>query len=293
MSMNIDTEQMSRKFFQYDVRFKNYNEITQEKIEELQEAVKRFEDCILIDLNEKSFVYKIDRYGRTLAYLTHHHRLTFDEKLVFLIMTVDPECLAFKTFKKAEIVPQSQINLIEDKKLRDSAFKDNEARKLGLQSDIRQQIGFFDYRLIKFEDLYLRKFKNELLEVCANDFGDNLFRHNFDFSKLDEKAFTYVKNRVAWYRSVYQNYDIKTIIYHILFQNNILRLKNREQQILFFILFADPEFNNLVIYNEETKWESIEARIKEEFGYYNPHMLFVENAYQKVCVPEFDKKLLF
>ena len=293
MSMRIDTEQMSRKFFQYDVRFKNYDEINKEKIDELQERVKRFEDSILIDLSEKSLVYKLDRYGRTLAYLTHHHNLTFDEKMIFLIMTVDPECLAFKEFKKVEIIPQRQIDTIEDTKLRNNAFKDNEARKMGLQHDIREKIGFFDHRLIKFEDLYLRKFKNELLEECANDFGDNLFRHNFDFSSIDENTYTYVKNRVDWYRSVYQNYDIKTIIYHILFQNNILRLKSREQQVLFFFLFADPDLNNLVIYNEESKWELIEARIREEFGYYNPHMLFVESAYQKVCVPEFDKKLSF
>ena len=104
---------------------------------------------------EEDFVAGIDKLNE----------LSFDEKLAFLIMMTDPELVTFKEFLKVHLPSISSISNIENQKERTMALEERHQILQQFETAVREQIGFYDVKLLKFEEQFFKRFysKKELI----------------------------------------------------------------------------------------------------------------------------------
>lgn len=287
-------DNIKKKFFQYSVNTKRMAEITPERLEEIKEDIKFFDEKIYTKpIKGDIRANKLERYYRAASYIIGRRDYTFDERAAFLIMASDPELVMYKGYKALDLTSNKVIEEIEDDKERISAVQRNELIIDEYASEVRNQIGFYEPKLVKFEEMFFKKFVKEFIPHSGKDFGNELFllRHSFD--KITPADYLQVKDAVKKYKEEVENIDIKTAIYHILFQNNLLGLRTNEQLLLFFILVIDPELDFYQIYLEESMWDKIEERTLEEKGYFNKYLYVIERDYDVAFNPEDKRKRLW
>ena len=137
------------------------------------------------EMNAQSGFYrkdKLTKYMDTLTYLTnpsiHMELKTYDERIIYLIMSVDPELEAFKEFLKTNITPTKVINAEQDPKKQQELISQRESEILEMQTRIRNKIGFYDSKLLKYEETYFKRFisSKELITKVNQDNITKLLR---------------------------------------------------------------------------------------------------------------------
>ena len=120
----IPIEHYKTKFYQKENQSKKFSELTEEQLIAIAKRVYRKQEIMEEGLPSHQFgkISKLDRYTKTLLYLTnpniHMDIKTFDERLSYLIMMVDPELVTFKEFLKIHLPSIDEITAIEDQKER-------------------------------------------------------------------------------------------------------------------------------------------------------------------------------
>lgn len=284
--------QIKGKFYQYDVEYKKFNDVTKERLEEIKKDIKNFENRILNDTYKKK-TFRLDRYYRILAYLSTKRDYTYDEKVAFVLLSCDPDLAFYKGYKSLDFQSSAKIEAMEDPEEQLHAKEYNNLLFAELAAEVRIQIGFYEPKLLKYEEAFFKKFTRELIPYSGKDYGNILFKLPHDFTQMTPAEYLFCKLQVSRYLSKVENIDIKTAIYHILFQPELLRLFSNEQRLLFFILAVDPELEFYQIYLDECTWNKIEARSKDEKGYFNENLYIVEKDYFKAFQPEDIKKKLW
>lgn len=285
-------QQIKCKFFQYDVGYKKFGAVTKERLDEIKKDIEDFENKIL-DSTYKKKSFRLDRYYRILAYLSTRRDYTYDEKVAFVLLSCDPELSLYKGYRALDFQSSATIEAMEDPKDQVRAKEYNELLFTELGAEVRSQIGFYEPKLLKYEEAFFKKFVKELIPYSGKDYGDNLFKLPHDFTQMTPTEYLFCKSQVSKYLTRVENVDIKTAIYHILYQPDLLRLFSNEQRLLFFILAVDPELEFYQIYLDECIWDKIEARTKEEKGYFNENLYIIERDYFRAFQPEDIKKKLW
>lgn len=294
--INHSPEYLRQKLYLREKTFNNFEGITENRLIELSQKVEQQREISNERAKNSRPKDKLSVYMEILEYLTspviHTIIPSFDERIIFMIMATDPELLAFKEFLKTSITSNKEINAAENEKekLRLSIKRHDELMEL--QCKIRKKIGFYDHKLIKYEQIYFAKFlkRQEFITEVQQDYVTGLLETvNFikSFDKITDERYEELKEKaMTWIALTNAEKDLKTAAYSVTSQLEAIGLKNLAEQYVFLILIADSNLDILRIYEEESRIPNVEARIKEEFGYYNINLIKIERLYHDRFCPE-------
>lgn len=287
-------EYLKTKLYQREKEFKNFENITEEDFIRIENKIQVKED--VIQEKTKRPLDKLTKYMEILTYLTnpniHLEFKTFDERILFLIMCEDPNLITFKEFLKTNIPSVQDVKREQNPKTREELEKKRVQEILELQTRVRDQIGFFDSKLLKFEKIYFQKFlsKQELISEVKQDNITALiallpFINSFE--SISEEDFTLLQKKAQlWQAETNAVNDLYTAAYSCEYQSEILGLNNLSEKLAFLILAGDPELKCLKIYEEESKISEIERRCNEELNYYNELLIKLEKLFHEKFCPE-------
>ncbi len=295
----IPIEHYKTKFYQKENQSKRFKELTEEQLAILAKKVYKKQEIIEESISPFHRSPLLERYQRILLYLTnpniHMDIKTFDERVAFLIMAVDPELITFKEFLKIDLQTIEEIAALESPKERNRLFDERNQVLNSYESTVRSQIGFFDAKLLKFEELFFKRFYNEkeLITQVGQHNEDRFILlsslvQSFD-SISDERYQELVEKAKIWLSLVPEQYRTKIATYSASNQKKLIGLNTLAEQFAFYILIIDGNLDMLRIHEEESMMSKVEERIIEEFGYYNKALLTLERKFHKRFCP--DKKL--
>lgn len=297
----IPIEHYRTKFYQKENQSKRFTELTEDQLAKVAQKVYRRQEITEDGLPSYQLgkISKLDRYVKTLLYLTnpniHMDIKTFDERLAFLIMTVDPYLITFKEFLKINLQSIQEISKVESLKERNRLFDERNQVLNAYENTVREQIGFFDAKLLKYEELFFKQFYNErelITEVGQHNEDSFLLLSSLlvSFDRItDERYQELVSIAETWLSLVPEQYKTKIATYSATNQKKLIGLKSLAEQLAFYILVVDPNLDMLRIYDEESMMPNVEERIIEAFGYYNKELLTLERKFHERFCP--DKKL--
>ena len=156
---SINLETLRKQFHSRSVTFQNFNSITNEDITRIRELVNarcpKQESTKTQEINQG-----LNNYINTLRYLTNPtislELKTFDEKVLFLILSCDPDLETIKMFLSSDITPTSYIEDEENEKKKQELTNKRRQELNAYTTEVRKKIGFCDTQLIKYESLLHR-----------------------------------------------------------------------------------------------------------------------------------------
>ena len=255
-----DYSLIERKFYQYSRSFNQFEKIN---LSQIKLDVNSFLTNNLNDEKQPLKYFKILEYLVQPRQNTHY---TFDERIAFLILAIDPELEQFKAF--LTIKP-----------------KNNEHSKKILASTIRSKIGLFSEKLLTFEKAFFEQFYEELLNNINFRCIDTLLKKVDDcenFAILTDQDFIKLNQIKLLFP---QNVTLNTCAFNILYQNNILQLNTTAEQLALLIIVAEEKLNALKIFEEECTAKGIRRRMIEQFGFYNFNLIRAEKMYKTRFFP--------
>jgi hypothetical protein len=193
-------EYYKTKLYQREKEFKKFEKLDEEDLAELAKRIYHKQENRSV--NSYFHKDKLTNYMETIKYLTnpqiHMELKTYDERIAYLIMATDPELNAFKEFLKVDITSSKKINDEKDENTKKSLITQRESEILGLQSKIREKIGFYDSKLIKYEEVFFYKFicQRELITDVKKDFiSKALYLVNFvtSFNRITDERYEELK----------------------------------------------------------------------------------------------------
>ena len=294
----IPVEHYRTKFYQKERESKKFQTMDEEQLASVAKKLYRKEEISSNDVNpfQSPRITKLDKYIKVLQYLSnpsiHMEIKTFDERLAYLIMAVDPYLVTFKEFLKINLMTIEEITRIENLKERNRLFDERNQIICEYESTVRDQIGFFDAKLLKYEELFFKRFYNnkELITQVGQHNEDKFLLlscliQSFD-SISNERYQELVEKAEVWLSMVPEKYRSKIATYSITNQKDLIGLDTLAEQYAFYILIVDGNLDMLRIYEEESMIPKTEERIQEEFGFYNPSMITLEKLFHSRFCPE-------
>lgn len=293
-------EYYTSKLYEKGNSFKRFMELADSDLEELAKQAEEKRKIIIDNNSVKArHTTKFDIYQSALEFLTgpniHLKYKTFDERIAMLIMMVDPELVLYKEYLKLNLMSKSDIDKVENIKERASLVRKRNQTILNFQSAIREKLGFYDPKLLRYEEIFFHKFfsdKELVTEVGNNNQDAVIFRAKVlkDFKGISDERFEQLKDIAqGCLAMVPDNYSSSLATYNVINQRKLLGLAGMAEQLALFVLLVDSNLDMLRIYEEESRMSEVEARIVEQFGYYNPELLNLEKKFHDRFCP--DKKL--
>ena len=293
----IPTEQYRTKLYQRENNSKRFLELTEEQLSIISKKVHKKQEIMAntVPSNQKK-ISNLERYQKTLQYLTNPNTYlelrTFDERIAYLIMMTDPNLVTFKEYLKIDLISIVEIDKVEDEKERNRLKQIRNQTISTYKSTVIEKIGFFDVKLINYEDLFFKRFFNEkelITEVGNNNEDKLMIRAKLlkDFNSIsDERYEELVEIAQNWLSLVPEEYNFKTATYSVTNQKKLLGLTTSSEQLALFILLIDSNLDILRIYEEESVMKNIEERVIEQFGYFNKELLVLERKFHDRFCPQ-------
>ena len=293
----IPLDSYRTKLFQRERDSKRFLELSEEDLVLLSKKVYKKEeimdDVLLLGTKKMS---NLERYRRTLQYLTSPliglEFRTFDERIAFLIMMVDPNLVTFKEFLKTDLISLEEIEKAADDKEKCRLRNIRSQTIAAYETSVREKIGFYDVKLLKHEELYFKRFFGEkelVTEVNSHNQDSFIKRSKLlkDFNSISDERYERLTDLAQiWLSVAPDKFNSKVATYSVTNQRKLLGLRNLAEQAALFILLVDSNLDMLRIYEEESRMPNVEKRIIEEFGYYNPELLNLEKKFHKRFCPE-------
>ena len=156
----IPIDHYRKKLYSKEKNFKNFLNITDEQLEDIENKVKKRSE--IFDEEQTSYIArkadKLDRYQRMLQYLTnpmiHLEFKTFDEIIAFMIKMADPNLVIYREYLRSNIMSLANISKVEDENERLRFVREREKALSDYEASVREQIGFFDPKLLKYEEIF-------------------------------------------------------------------------------------------------------------------------------------------
>lgn len=292
----IPLDSYRTKLFQRERDSKRFLELSEEDLVLLSKKVYKKEeimdDVLLLGTKKMS---NLERYRRTLQYLTSPliglEFRTFDERIAFLIMMVDPNLVTFKEFLKTDLISLEEIEKAADDKEKCRLRNIRSQTIAAYETSVREKIGFYDVKLLKYEELYFKRFFGEkelVTEVNSHNQDSFIKRSKLlkDFNSISDERYERLTDLAQiWLSVAPDKFNSKVATYSVTNQKKLLGLNNLAEQLTLFILLVDPNLNMLKIYEEECMIKNTERRTIEEFGYFNMDLIALERKYHDRFCP--------
>ena len=291
-SIYVPIEQFKKKFYDREICSKGFSDLDDDKLAEIAKKLyKKQENLFNKTTNGYEIIPKLDMYRNVLHYLTnpiiHFEFKSFDEKIAFLIMAVDPNLDMFKEYLKLDLVSKGDIENARDAKEKISLQQKRNQTLLEYENTVREKLGFFDVKLLKYEELFFKRFfcDKELITEVKNNNQDYLMLKarllkNFD-TVSDERFEELIDVAQSWLSLVSDKKNAKAAGYSVINQKKLLGLKSVAEQLTLYILLVDSELDMLRIFEEESRMPIIEERIIEQFGFFDKELLILEKKYHE------------
>ena len=292
----IPLDSYRTKLFQRERDSKRFLELSEEDLVLLSKKVYKKEeimDDVLLQGTKK--MSNLERYRRTLQYLTSPliglEFRTFDERIAFLIMMVDPNLVTFKEFLKTDLISLEEIEKVADDKEKCRLRNIRSQTISAYEASVREKIGFYDVKLLKYEELYFKRFFGEkelVTEVNSHNQDSFIKRSKLlkDFNSISDERYERLTDLAQiWLSVVPDKFNSKVATYSVTNQKKLLGLNNLAEQLTLFILLVDPNLNMLKIYEEECMIKNTERRTIEQFGYFNMDLIALERKYHDRFCP--------
>ena len=288
-------ETLRRQFHSRSVTFNNFQDITNEDVETLKQIIASKKKYL--EAKQSLFINPgLNNYINTLRYLTNptisQELSTFDEKVLYLILSCDPELITMKTFISSDILPASRINEEEDDKKRKGLEQRRYQELEQYATAVRQELGFYDGSLLKYESILSRRLlkKQGLIADVKIPSLDKLLKRAELIKTLDiitDNSLIRLRSICEmWLNEAKDPTDLNSLAYNLLNRFKDLHIYNIEEQLIIFILIADPNLDLLKIYEEESNFNQMKVRAKNELGFYNKDLIKVERLYHDKFEPE-------
>lgn len=287
-------EYFRTKLYQKEREFKKFETLSLDDVAKIAKKLYSKQE-----MNAQSGFFrkdKLTKYMDTLTYLTnpsiHMELKTYDERIIFLIISVDPELEAFKEFLKTNITPTKVINAEQDPKKQQELISQRESEILEMQTRIRNKIGFYDSKLLKYEETYFKRFisSKELITKVNQDNITKLLRIIpliSSFNDISDERYQILQEKAKeWLATTNCENDLFTAAYSCSEQKETIGLNGIIEELIFLVLIGDPELDVLRIYEEESRMDEVERRCKEAFNYYNKDLITLERLYHERFCPE-------
>lgn len=297
---NIPMDSLRIKFFQRKRDTHNFKNITEEQIKLIQEDIENRNKLYPENIS------KHELYVRTLAYLTsiniHNKYKTFDERVLFLILTIDPELTIAKMYLEAPLITlyESKNMVIPDKEEDEEEYLEYQSKKelhnytlAKIKTIMHQSIGITDPDFIYFERLFY--FSHILQEQLASNIKSNQVQELLDkgitvrsYDKYTDEDYKHAIELAEQYISIQPDYENpNTVAFNLLKQNKLIGGDATFKQIfLLFILICDPDLKAYQIYLDESTKKRCKKRMKEELGFYSEELIRLEKLYHKRFTPD-------
>lgn len=296
----IPLDRYRNRFYQRESESKRFLELSEEQLSTLSKKIYKEQEATANSLSQQSErMSKLERYQRTMQYLTNPNinleLRTFDEKIAYLIMMTDPNLVTFKEFLKIDLISLVEIAKVEDEQERDHLKKIRNQTISAYEYAVREKIGFYDVKLLKYEEMFFQKFfsEKELITEIGSNNQDNLMikaKLLKDFNSISDERYNELTSIAqTWLSLAPQQFNSKVATYSVTNQKKLLGLTNLAEQLTLFILLIDSDLDMLRIYEEESMMQNIEGRIIEQFGYFNIELFVLERKFHDRFCP--DKKL--
>lgn len=287
-------EYFRTKLYQKEREFKKFETLSLDDVAKIAKKLYSKQE-----MNAQSGFFrkdKLTKYMDTLTYLTnpsiHMELKTYDERIIYLIMSVDPELEAFKEFLKTNITPTKVINAEQDPKKQQELISQRESEILEMQTRIRNKIGFYDSKLLKYEETYFKRFisSKELITKVNQDNITKLLRIIpliSSFNDISDERYQILQEKAKeWLATTNCENDLFTAAYSCSEQKETIGLNGIIEELIFLVLIGDPELDVLRIYEEESRMDEVERRCKEAFNYYSKDLITLERLYHERFCPE-------
>ena len=289
-----DLSVMRNQFYQRAVSFNGFRDITLEDVQGILSLIKERKSRVTKPTS--IFISTgLDNYIQTLRYLLNPkiglELRTIDERLIYLILATDPNFETFNAFLASNIISTHDIEsapAVEQKRL----AKERENALSAYETQVRETIGFYDPRLLKYESIL----KKGLLKSSGFFQGVIIPSINGLLKKADNiESFDNISSNILerikllkekWCIEAKDPKDLNSLAYNLLNRYKDLHIYTVEEQVILFMLVADPELDLLRIYEEESTIPKMEDRAIEEIGFYNKGLVNVEKLYHQKFEPE-------
>lgn len=288
-------EYLRTKLYQKEREFKGFEDLTEKDLANVAKKIYLKQEYGQPASPQGYSKDNLIKYMAVLRYLTnpniHLEIKSFDERILYLIMSVDPKLLTFKEFLKCKITPSRVINNEKDPKKQAELIAKREQEILELQAQVRNQIGFYDSHLLKYEELYFKKFmiEQELITKVNQDYITRLIAivpFVKSFNSISDERYQVLQDKAqVWLSQTNNINDLFTAAYSCSVQKDTLGLNNILEQLVFLILVSDPDLDILKIYEEESKMNEVQRRCHESFNYYNMNLIHLEQLYHERFCP--------
>lgn len=293
------TKKSARKlFYEEKESFQFFSEISEAIVKYACEMVRVFKENYLKPRQDANSL-KRTNYINTLDYLTSENAkdMSFDEKLLILILVVDPDLLIYKTFCETSFISKEQIENEKSASIRDILKRQRVEQFTDIEVHIIEQLGFYDNNLLYYELFYMNKI------VCRHKINTTVLRASFpkyimssleDFciDDVTETRFKEIENLAKEFLDKIDVSPTLALVSNaIIYQGEQLDLHTVNEQLIFFILTIDPNFYLLTICEEESRVEEIKRRAFQELGFYDENIIKIEKMLVKRFYPEKMKKI--
>ena len=253
-------------FFDYHKRFREFEGITEDVISVANEMSKNM--CNIIDQDLRN-VSKLDYALCFFTMINNSLKLrpySYDFKVLMVISALDPNLIHLEASR---------------------SIKDLDDR----QRFIRNEVGFYEPKLLEFERSYAKLFiesKNIVLGYSLDILDDFISRFEkittipkvlVDMDRVDKAIDYYISHSGS-------KESINNFIYVLCNQRELLGLKNSYECLVAFIRMYDPNLDYLRFFYDECTITRLQSKCIEEFGYYNALLIGLEKMYHKAFVPD-------
>lgn len=274
---------------------KSFENVSDEKIEILKQKAT--------ELKNQFYSDDIPKYLQMLLYHVRNEIKDFDktEKVMLLILVIDPECITWKLYNSAKIPSESKAKetyekakTIKEKKEGKLAYEEALRKKsraiLNLSSQVQEKIGLFIPSIIQLEKLYLKRNNYSTLKRYTNKDNFPLLNQILEkinlIKEIPEDRKEVLDKSLKRYQESFPEIDINLLIYHIFVQPNMLEIKNINEQLYFLINASQLGYENdetlASIYQYYCTWDAMNEELKRVYGYTSTSLLKLQGHYNTI-----------
>lgn len=287
---SLDT--LKNQFHSRSVNYTYFRNITTEDIERIKKIIERRTEGTKysIQINKG-----LENYYLALYYLTRptasRDLPSFDEKILYLILSTDPNLTTIKLFLETNIPIKEEIDKIEDSKEKERKLQERNTIIHDYIQRVRNAIGFYDEKYLRYESTLLNGILKEQ-EFASDVKTPSIMEIEKRASKIINLNIISDLN-LARLKRIAEKYqieakdstDLNSLAYNLINRPKSLHLYTIEEQVILFLLIADPTLRLLTIFEEESTYPKMEQRAKEELGFYGKGCLKAEQLYHKKFEP--------
>jgi len=272
-----------KKLFSNYPKFDYFRNVDEEKV---NKNVEMFTSAHKTSLNQ--FNPKLKTYQKALLAATNNIRLTFDEKILFLIKICDPKYRTYYISLDYNILSKAEIKDLPEEEQEDALY-DNDLVKLERKDAIRSELGFYQPELIFYEKILilLKNKKDKIVSLSTGIKKDHtralrskMINDNIDLSIAD-KELEYIMKEAQEYIKKYGIPSINDLAYQITIEGDNFNLRSLKEKLLFIMYVIDSNFEYYKSYESHGTWSDISKDVSSILGEYNQLIMDIEIRYNK------------